>query len=119
MDVFALRKRVIEDYRNYVRSFVVIKDDDIREHVDRAMDARLLWPEPLILLNPAFEPGDPLEVLPRRSTRRQGRRAPLGTPPQTVSEFSEGRPREPVDRPNRREGQQQGPHDDWNGSLWS
>ena len=57
MDVFEYRDQLIADYAAYVRSFIEIRDARIREHVDRLLDEGLLWPQPLIQLNPAFEPG--------------------------------------------------------------
>jgi hypothetical protein len=50
LDVFALRERVIKDYHSYVGSFIRIE-----EQVTRSLDEGLLWPDPLIQLNPAFE----------------------------------------------------------------
>lgn len=63
MDVFELRHRVIDEYANYVGSFVTIRDDRIRDHVDQQMASGILWPQPLLQLNPAFEPGDTIEAL--------------------------------------------------------
>jgi len=63
VNVFDLHRRVIGEYADYTRSFHVIADEHIRELVDRELDAGLLWPEPLVQLNPAFEPGEPLEHL--------------------------------------------------------
>lgn len=40
-----------------------IRDDRIREHVRRELDAGLLCPEPLIQLNPTFEPGRAIDDL--------------------------------------------------------
>ena len=57
MDVFVLRNQLIYDYASYIRSFISISDDRIREHVDRELDEGLLWPDPLLQLNPSFEPG--------------------------------------------------------------
>lgn len=63
MDVFNLRDRVIDDYGRYVRSFLSIKDPDIAQYVWDALDQGLLWPDPLIQLNPAFAAGDPIYQL--------------------------------------------------------
>src|SRR5262249_22624649 len=41
----------------YASSFIHIGDDRIRERVEHDLTAGLLWPDPLIQLNPAFEPG--------------------------------------------------------------
>lgn len=68
MDVFDLRQRVIGEYANYVGSFVTIDDARIRDHVDTEMRSGVLWPQPLVQLNPAFEPGDDLESLVRAGT---------------------------------------------------
>ena len=38
MNVFELRKRLIDDYRAYVRSFISIRDPRIKERVDRELD---------------------------------------------------------------------------------
>jgi very-short-patch-repair endonuclease len=57
MDVFALRNRIIEEFADYVRSFIHIADPRIQERVARELRAGLLWPDPLIQLNPSFEPG--------------------------------------------------------------
>jgi len=57
MDVFALRQRLIDDYAAYIRSFILIRDPRIDAKVDQDIKAGLLWPDPLIQLNPAFEPG--------------------------------------------------------------
>ncbi len=57
MDIFELRKIVIGQYGDYIRSFIRIADPRIGAEVDEALNAGLLWPEPLIQLNPRFEPG--------------------------------------------------------------
>src|SRR5690606_23966722 len=62
-DVFELRNRVIRDYAEYVQSFVTIRDRRIRESVDRETASGLLWPEPLIQLNPSFQQGPRLQDL--------------------------------------------------------
>lgn len=63
MNVFQLQRRLIGEYASYVKSFIRIKDPRIRDHVERELDEGLLWPEPLIQLNPAFEPGDWIDEL--------------------------------------------------------
>ena len=79
MDVFALRDQLVEDYRHYAESFLTIKDERVREHVERELDEGLLWPDPALQLNPAFESGG----LHRRSRRR-------GAPAPRVSAGSSG-----------------------------
>lgn len=63
MDVFEFRDKLIGDYASYVSSFYQIKDDGIRKTVEQNLREGLLWPEPLIQLNPAFEPGKSIEEL--------------------------------------------------------
>lgn len=57
MNVFDLRDRLVEDYSEYVRSFIQICDPRISASVEEKLQNGALWPEPLIQLNPAFEPG--------------------------------------------------------------
>jgi ATP-dependent helicase YprA (DUF1998 family)/very-short-patch-repair endonuclease len=57
MDVFGLRDHLIGDYARYINSFIRIRDPRIETYVHQAISEGLLWPEPLIQLNPSFEPG--------------------------------------------------------------
>lgn len=57
MDVFALRERVVDEYRRYVSGFVAVTDPRTRDFVEGYFSGDRLWPEPLVQLNPAFEPG--------------------------------------------------------------
>jgi len=57
VDVFELRDRVVDDYAKYVRSFLTIGNPATRSFVDSYLSAGNLWPEPLVQLNPSFEPG--------------------------------------------------------------
>ncbi|MEW4565781.1 DEAD/DEAH box helicase [Bremerella sp. JC770] len=57
MDVFKLRDDVIHNYADYVRSFVRIREQRLREFVETSLTDQALWPQPLIQMNPSFEPG--------------------------------------------------------------
>lgn len=57
MNVFNFRNAVIAEYQAYVSSFVHIRDADIREYVDRHLNDGTFWPDPLVQLNPNFQPG--------------------------------------------------------------
>ena len=57
MNVFNLRDQLIAHYSDYVRSFIQIRDEKIRTHVEQRLEEGMLWPEPLTQLNPSFEPG--------------------------------------------------------------
>jgi ATP-dependent helicase YprA (DUF1998 family)/very-short-patch-repair endonuclease len=63
MNVFELNQYLISDYSSYIRSFIQIRDKRIDEYVQKSLDEGLLWPEPLIQLNPSFEPGQWIEEL--------------------------------------------------------
>ncbi|MCK4390636.1 MAG: hypothetical protein KAV83_10430, partial [Desulfobacterales bacterium] len=63
MNIFALRDRLVKDYANYVKSFILIQDGRIRNHVDENLEDGLLWPDPLIQMNPSFEPGEWIDEL--------------------------------------------------------
>src|SRR5690349_15350883 len=63
MDVFELRRQLVNDYAEYVQSFLDIADERIRTLVDESLAQGLLWPHPLIQLNPAFERGETIDAL--------------------------------------------------------
>ncbi len=67
MDVFALRDRLIADYAAYIESFIHIQDRRIRESIDLELRDGLLWPDPLLQLNPSFEPGARVDDLVTKS----------------------------------------------------
>ena len=58
MDVFGLRDRLVDDYASYIKSFIHIRESRIDEKVDTSLKEGLLWPNPLIQLNPSFETGE-------------------------------------------------------------
>jgi ATP-dependent helicase YprA (DUF1998 family)/very-short-patch-repair endonuclease len=63
MDVFSLRNSLIDDYSSYISSFINIKDPRINEYVSKSINEGLLWPDPLIQLNPSFKPGKWIDEL--------------------------------------------------------
>ena len=63
MDVFQLRDRLVQDYRDYTRSFIKIRDPQIEEFVDGHLAGEGFWPEPLLQLNPNFAPGGTIDDL--------------------------------------------------------
>lgn len=66
MDIFAFRDQLIGDYSSYVKSFIQIRDPRIAEHVEDSLSAGILWPEPLLQLNPSFESGGAIQDLVQR-----------------------------------------------------
>ena len=63
MDVFELRDKLIADYCSYIKGFITIKDELIKELVANELKDGLLWPDPLIQLSPFFETGDSIDDL--------------------------------------------------------
>ncbi len=63
MQVFELRRKVIADYEAYISGFLAIRDVRIQALVDAALKEGHLWPDPLIQLNPSFEPGPTMQQL--------------------------------------------------------
>ena len=63
MDVFGFRNRVVDDYGEYVRSFITVSDERVDRKVKEEMEGGFLWPAPLVQLNPSFQNGDPLKDL--------------------------------------------------------
>jgi superfamily II DNA/RNA helicase len=57
MDVFRVRDRLIDDYREFTGSFVDIHDKIIRQHVTDRMARGYQWPDPWLSLNPNFASG--------------------------------------------------------------
>src|SRR5215218_7519163 len=100
MDVFAVRDQLVSDYRHYAESFLTIKDERIRAHVGRELDEGLLWPDPPLQLNPAFESGGYIDdlvhegVLHKECARvfRTGRN-PSPTAPESLCASTDTRPR--------------------------
>ena len=68
MDVFNLRNKLIEDYATYIESFIKIQDERMAAKVQDEMRQGVLWPDPLIQLNPNFEPGEWINDLTVQNT---------------------------------------------------
>src|SRR5665648_217288 len=63
MDILKFHKKLIDNYKTYIQSFLNIKDPSILEFVDSEIDNNKLWPEPLVQFNPTFEKGRSLSEL--------------------------------------------------------
>lgn len=76
MNIFDFRRRLTDDYAAYTRSFVEIRDARIHAFVNQQLAAGVLWPEPLIQLNPSFEAGESIDELVRQGVlHTEGSRA--------------------------------------------
>jgi ATP-dependent helicase YprA (DUF1998 family) len=63
MDVFGVRDRLVEDYRDFTGSFVDIHDTSIADHVRDRMARGYQWPDPWLSLNPNFASGGTITEL--------------------------------------------------------
>ncbi len=63
MQVFDLREQLVRDYSDFIRSFIRINDTRIGNTVEAEITGGLLWPDPLIQLNPHFEEGGWIDEL--------------------------------------------------------
>lgn len=61
--MFELRKQLVCDFSEYIRSFLRIEDDEISSFVEKELKSGVLWPEPLLQLNPSFQPGKLVDEL--------------------------------------------------------
>jgi hypothetical protein len=68
MDVFDFRNRLIDEYGAYINSFINVQDPRIAQYIQDSLAAGQLWPEPLIQLNPSFEPGEWIDDLVKQGT---------------------------------------------------
>ncbi len=63
MDAFKIHESVVDSYSSYIKSFINIKDQRIREEVDKELSSGKLWPRPLVQFNPEYAPGRNLDEL--------------------------------------------------------
>lgn len=67
MSIFDLHNNVLNDYRDFVRSFLTIADERIRAFVDRALDEEThLWPDFLLQISPSYQRGLSVDDLARQ-----------------------------------------------------
>jgi ATP-dependent helicase YprA (DUF1998 family) len=68
VNVFDLDDALIRDYERFARSFTKIRAKDIREQVESLYSSDRFWPEPLISINPRFEPDKSVNELVQGGT---------------------------------------------------
>src|SRR3989440_12195765 len=68
MNIFEFRDRLIGDYASYIESFIQIRDPHIHSFVQRQLQQGMLWPDPLIQLNPLFASGESIDDLVAKGT---------------------------------------------------
>lgn len=63
MDVFDLDRRLVDDYERFARSFTKILAPDVAAKVSEIYADGRFWPEPLVSVNPHFEPGKTIDEM--------------------------------------------------------
>ena len=63
MNIFDYRSELVSDYASFLRSFIRIRNQNISEFVEGELEKGVLWPDPLLQLNPSFEPGARIDEL--------------------------------------------------------
>lgn len=72
MNIFEFRKKLIDDYISYVNSFIYINDQRIKGYIERELLQKgVLWPEPLIQLNPLFKQAASIDELVEQGVLHQ------------------------------------------------
>ncbi len=67
MSIFDLRDRVIEEYSEYVSSFLTIEDQRLRDFISKELiEKGALWPPALLQLNPSYKKASTVEELVAR-----------------------------------------------------
>ena len=61
MNVFDTHRQIVDDYAQYIRSFINISDPEIAREVEDSLSEGRLWPEPLLQFNPAYEQAGTVE----------------------------------------------------------
>ncbi|MDW8371389.1 MAG: DEAD/DEAH box helicase, partial [Geminicoccaceae bacterium] len=65
LDIFTLRDEVVGEYRDYVTSFVHVREPRLKAFVEEELSRGRLWPDAILELNPAFARGPTLAELVR------------------------------------------------------
>jgi len=63
MDAFLTHKNIVENYRNYLGSFLSIADERIKSRVKESFEGDGFIPEPLVQFNPAYQTSESLNDL--------------------------------------------------------
>lgn len=63
MDAIKLHDQIVTRYKDYIGSFIDIRDPDIAAKVAEELKLGKLWPDPLIQFNPAYQQATSIEAL--------------------------------------------------------
>jgi ATP-dependent helicase YprA (DUF1998 family) len=85
VNIFDLHARVLNDYRDFIRSFFIIADGRIRAFIDQSLDQEArLWPDFLLQVSPSYQRAASVDELAARglihAETAQVFRSPAGEP---------------------------------------
>ena len=61
MNVFEAHKNIVNDYAQYIGSFINISDEGIKDEVAQSLATGRLWPQPLLHFNPDYKKAGTIE----------------------------------------------------------
>ncbi len=79
MQAFEVHKQIVSDYKEYLKSFNIIRDERIRQVVDDAFRKDEYLPEPLIQFNPAYRDAAGIDQLINENILHQDIRKTFGS----------------------------------------
>ena len=62
-NIFQIHENITKSYEEYIKSFVNISDDNIRNKVESGILKELILPDPLVQFNPSFKIGGSISGL--------------------------------------------------------
>jgi hypothetical protein len=69
MNIFDLHRDVLADYRDFVRSFLMIADEKARRFVDKALEEEArLWPDFLVQVSPSYATASSVDQLAQQGS---------------------------------------------------
>jgi superfamily II DNA/RNA helicase/very-short-patch-repair endonuclease len=71
MNIFEFRDQLVKEFSSYIQSFIQIQDGRINAEVRKWLENGILWPDPLIQINPSFESGGTIENLVKQGILNQ------------------------------------------------
>lgn len=63
MNILEFHQELINNYKEYIKSFIHIKDERVLSFLHQKLDENELWPDPLIQFNPTFQKGNSIAGL--------------------------------------------------------
>ncbi|MEX0684367.1 MAG: DEAD/DEAH box helicase [Balneolales bacterium] len=61
MDILRIHNDIITDYKEYVHSFLNIRNDEIAEYIKDELNSGGLWPDPILQFNPSYAGNVPIK----------------------------------------------------------